>query len=271
LPSGGGLPHARLPVTLCVGTWNEGHQLRECVESCAEWVSEIVVVDMESDDDTVAVARGLGARVLTIPNAGFVEPGRQTGLDAAGQEWVLVMDADERAGPELRELVERYVSRDELAGVYLPRQNYLFGRWIRHSGYWPDYQLRLLRPRATQWPPHVHTKPEVSGRTEKAPASPEGAIVHHNYATIREWVDRNNRYTDHEVDRFLAIGRRPSLSRLLLAGPARFLNVYFRHQGFRDGLHGLTIAILMGFYGAIVELKLWERQRASAASGPRSA
>jgi hypothetical protein len=227
-------------------------------------VSEIVVVDMESEDDTVAVARELGARVVSIPNAGFVEPGRQTGIDSAQEEWVLILDADERAAPALRELVCGYVGREDLAGVYLPRQNHLFGRWIRHSGYWPDHQLRLLRPRSTEWPPLVHTKPEVDGQTEKAAASPASAIVHHNYATIHEWVERNNAYTDHEVDRFLAIGRRPSLLRLLLAPPARFLNVYVRHQGFRDGLHGLAIAVLMGFYAAMVELKLWERRRASA-------
>jgi hypothetical protein len=104
----------------------------------------------------------------------------------------------------------------------------------------------------------------VNGLTEKAPASPANAIVHHNYATIGEWVERNNRYTDFEVDRFLAIGRKPSLLRLLAAPPARFLNVYIRHRGFRDGLHGLAIAILMACYAAIVELKLWERRRASA-------
>jgi glycosyltransferase involved in cell wall biosynthesis len=227
-------------------------------------VSEIVVVDMESDDDTVAVARELGARVVSIPNAGFVEPGRQTAIDSAQEEWVLILDADERAAPALHELVRGYVGREDLAGVYLPRQNHLFGQWIKHSGYWPDHQLRLLRPRSVNWPPLVHTKPDVNGRTEKAPASPANAIVHHNYETIREWVERNNAYTDHEVDRFLAIGRRPSLLRLLLAPPARFLNVYVRHQGFRDGLQGLAIAVLMGFYAAMVELKLWERRRATA-------
>jgi glycosyltransferase involved in cell wall biosynthesis len=251
-------------VTLCVGVRNEEHQLRKCIESCAEWVSEIVVVDMESDDDTATVARDLGARVITVPNAGFVEPGRQPGIDAATQEWVLILDADERAGPGLREVVAGYVGRADLAGVYLPRQNHLFGRWIRHSGYWPDHQMRLLRPRSTEWPALVHTKPTVSGATEKVPASPAAAIIHHNYATIREWVERNNRYTDFEADRFLAIGRRRSLLRLLLAPPARFLNVYVRHQGFRDGVHGLAIAILMAFYAALVELKVWERQRATA-------
>jgi glycosyltransferase involved in cell wall biosynthesis len=254
-------------VTLCVGVRNEERQLRECIESCAGWVSEIVVVDMESDDATASVARDLGAGVVTVPNAGFVEPGRQTGIDAASEDWILILDADERAGPALRDLVAGYVGRDDLAGVYLPRQNYLFGKWIRHSGYWPDHQMRLVRPRSVEWPPLVHTKPRVNGLTERAPASPANAIVHHNYATIGEWVERNNRYTDFEVDRFLAIGRRPSLLRLLLAPPARFLNVYVRHQGFRDGLHGLAIAILMAVYAAIVELKLWERRRATASAG----
>ena len=263
----------RLPVTLCISVRNAEHLLPQRIQSCAEWVSEILVVDMESDDGTVAVAEKLGARVIGVANAGFAEPGRQEGIDAAGEEWVLVLDADERAGSDLRELVRGYVGRDDLDGVYLPRQNYLFGRWIRHSGYWPDHKLRLFRPRATEWPPYVHTQARVTGNSEKAPPSPAHAIVHRNYATIREWVERNNGYTDLEVDRFLAIGRRPSLLRLLLAPPARFLNVYVRHQGFRDGLHGLAIAILMAFYAAVVELKLWERQRANAsgARGPRRA
>jgi glycosyltransferase involved in cell wall biosynthesis len=260
----------RLPVTLCISVRNAEHLLPDCIASCADWVSEVLVVDMESDDSTIATAHGLGARVIDVPNAGFAEPGRQQGIDAAQQQWVLVLDADERAAAGLHELVCGYVGREDVAGVYLPRQNYLFGRWIRHSGYWPDHKLRLFRPGATEWPPYVHTQARVNGRTEKAPASPEHAIIHHNYATIREWVDRNNHYTDLEVDRFLAIGRKRSIVRLLLAPVARFLNVYVRHQGFRDGLHGLTIAVLMGFYGAMVELKLWERQRATGGAGRQS-
>jgi glycosyltransferase involved in cell wall biosynthesis len=260
----------RLPVTLCVSVRNAAEMLPDCVASCADWVSEIVVVDMESNDATVAVARGLGARVIEVPNAGFAEPGRQQGIDAASQPWVLVLDADERAAPGVRDLVRGYVERNDLAGVFLPRQNYIFGRWIRHSGYWPDHKMRLFRPQATGWPPYVHTQAEIDGHTEKAPASPEGAIVHHNYSTIREWVDRNNGYTDLEVDRYLAIGRRASIARLLLAPPARFLNTYVRHQGFRDGFHGFAIAVLMAFYGAIVELKLWERQRGAAVEARES-
>jgi glycosyltransferase involved in cell wall biosynthesis len=264
-PVGDSVTDERLPVTLCVSVRNAARVLPDCVASCADWVSEIVVVDMESDDDTVAVARRLGARVIEVPNAGFAEPGRQHGIDAATQPWVLVLDADERAASGVHDLVGRYVEREDLAGVFLPRQNYIFGRWIRHSGYWPDHKMRLFRPEATDWPPYVHTQASIDGRTEKAPASPEVAIVHHNYATVREWVERNNGYTDLEVDRFLAIGRRASLIRLLLAPPARFLNTYVRHQGFRDGFRGFAIAVLMGFYGAIVELKLWERQRGGGA------
>jgi glycosyltransferase involved in cell wall biosynthesis len=252
----------RLPATLCISTRNAAGQLSECIESCADWISEIVVVDMESEDDTVAIARRHGARVIEVPNAGFAEPGRQQGIDAATQPWVLVLDADERAAPGLRELVRGYAHRADVAGVYLPRQNYIFGRWIRHSGYWPDHKLRLFRPEVTEWPPFVHTQAHVNGPTERAAASPTSAIVHHNYASVREWVDRNNGYTDFEVERYTALGRKASLIRLLLGPPARFANVYIRHQGFRDGLAGLVIAFLMCFYAVMVEVKLWEKQRA---------
>jgi glycosyltransferase involved in cell wall biosynthesis len=255
----------RLPVTLCVSVRNAAELLPGCVASCAGWVSEIIVVDMQSEDGTVAVARRLGAKVIEVPEAGFAEPGRQRGIDTASQPWVIVLDADERAAPGVRDLVRGYIDRDELSGVFLPRQNFIFGRWIRHSGYWPDHKMRLFRPEKANWPPYVHTEATIDGRTERAPASPENAIVHQNYASVREWVERSNGYTDLEVDRYLAIGRRPSLVRLLLAPPARFLNTYVRHQGFRDGFHGFAIAVLMGYYGALVEIKLWERQRASVA------
>lgn len=220
---------------------------------------------MESEDDTLEVARSYGARTISAPNAGFAEPARQQAIDAASQPWLLVLDADERAAPALRGLAARTIERDELVGLSLPRQNYIFGRWIRHSGYWPDYQMRLFRRDAANWPPFVHTQVEIDGPVGRGPAKPETAIVHEHYTSVREWLQRNNGYTDLEVDRYLSIGRRPSVVRTLLMPPARFFDVYVRNQGFRDGRHGLAIALLMACYAVMVELKLWERRIAGGA------
>ena len=250
-----------LPVTLLVGTRNAGARLRGCLESCAGWVSELVVVDMESDDDTLAIAADFGATVIEAPAAGFVEAGRQAGLERATQPWVLVLDADERAGSRTRDLIAGYVGREDLAGVELIFKNHLFGRWIRHSGYWPEAHLRLVRPAAVDWPPIVHAQPRVNGTVERAPADPESAIEHLNYESISEWVTRNNHYTDIEAAQRFAAGERTSARRLMLGPPRSFFIRYVAWKGFRDGPQGLAIALLMGFYTAMLELKLAELER----------
>lgn len=250
----------RLPVTLCVSTYRAAPVLRDCIESCADWVSEVLVVDMGSDDGTAALAGELGARVITVPHAGFAEPGRQAGIEAAREPWLLVLDADERAAPGLREVVAAAVARPELAGLRLNRENHIFGRAIRHSGFSPDWQLRLFRRKAAHWPPFTHTQVEVSGRVERAAAEP-ASIVHLAYDSVGEWVARANRYTDFDVDRYLVKGRSPSLVRMLGMPPARFLWHYGVKRGYRDGRQGLALSMLMAWYAATVELKLWDRER----------
>ncbi len=226
-----------------------------------EWVSEILVVDMGSDDGTIELARELGARVLEVPPAGFAEPGRQAGIDAARQPWVLVLDADERAAPGLRDLVAAAVERPDLDGVRLNRENHLFGKAIHSAGFWPDRQLRLFRPGKTHWPPLTHTQAQVTGKVENGPGD-EAAIVHYAYDSIGEWVTRGNRYTDHDLVRYAAKGRSASLLRLLLLPPARFAWYFVVKRGYRDGRHGLVLCMLLAWYAAIVELKLWDKERA---------
>jgi glycosyltransferase involved in cell wall biosynthesis len=214
---------------------------------------------MESEDDTVALAEELGARVISVPRAGFAEPGRQRGIESASFPWVLVLDVDEVATPGMLEQVRCAVERDDLAGLRFPRLNYLFGRPMLHGAVWPDFQLRLFRRDATIWPPYVHTQAEVSGAVEDAPARPDVAILHRSWSRLGEWMSAADRYSDLEVDRQLALGRRASAVRLVLAPPWRFFDSYVRRGGFRDGRHGLAIALLALCYTILLELKFWER------------
>jgi glycosyltransferase involved in cell wall biosynthesis len=258
------------PITLCVSTRNEEDAIGQLIESCASVVSEVVVVDMESEDRTVEIARGLGARIVEVPKAGFAEPGRQQGIDAATQPWVLVLDADELPGPRMLELVREHVEGTRSDGLRFPRQNFIFGRWIRHSGCWPDYQLRLFRRDVANWPPFVHTQVTVEGRIEDAPASEKYALRHSSCPTVRDYISLINHYTDFEVDRYLAIGRRASLARLFAMPPGRFVQIYFFERGFLDGRDGLAIAFLTAMYAVMVELKMLERRRGSASAGAGS-
>jgi glycosyltransferase involved in cell wall biosynthesis len=253
-----------LPITLCVSTRNAAPVLAGCIESVREWIEEIVVVDMESSDGTLALARSFGAKIVQVPAAGWAEPGRQAGIDAATQPWILVLDADERAGGGLRGVAAEYVERVGVAGVWLPRQNFQFGWWVPRSGIWPDWQLRLFRRDRTTWPAvWTHAGPRVDGPVEHAPARVENAIVHHSFATIHDWIGAANRYTDHEADRLTRDGRRASLPRLVAVPLGRFAELYIARRGFRSGRYGLAVALMSMCYWILAELKVWERQLAA--------
>jgi glycosyltransferase involved in cell wall biosynthesis len=249
-----------LPVTLCVSTRNAAPLLQDCFDSVRGWVREIVVVDMESSDATLDIARAYGATIVQVPAAGWAEPGRQSGIDAATQPWILVLDADERAAPGIAELARRYVDRDDIAGVELPRQNFQFGWWVPKAGIWPDWQLRLFQRERTTWAgTRTHVGPQVDGRVEKAPAEKDNAIVHHSFATISAWMAGANRYTDLEAQRMAEAGRKASLARLFGVPLARFSQDYFHKRGYKGGRYGLAVALMSFCYWLMAELKLWEK------------
>jgi glycosyltransferase involved in cell wall biosynthesis len=253
-----------LPITLCISTRNAAPHLAGCIDSAREWVSELVIVDMESSDATLEIARSYGATIVQVPAAGWAEPGRQSGIDAATQRWILVLDADERAAPGLRALAAGYVEREDVAGVQLPRQNFWFGWWVPNAGLWPDWQLRLFRRERTSWPGlRTHEGPTIDGNVEHAPALAENALVHHSLATIGDWMTSANRYTELEADRMASAGRRASVPRLVAVPAARFAQEYIAKRGYRGGRYGLSVALLSWCYWLLAELKLWQRQLAS--------
>jgi glycosyltransferase involved in cell wall biosynthesis len=253
-----------LPITLCISTRNADSVLAGCIDSVRDWVSEIVIVDMESSDSTLEIARSYGAAIVQVPAAGWAEPGRQSGIDAATQPWILVLDADERAAPGLRQLAAGYVGREDLAGVHLPRQNFQFGWWVPGSGIWPDWQLRFFRGAHTTWPGlRTHEGATVDGAVEYAPALAENAIVHHSFESVGEWMASANRYTDLEADRIAGASARASLVRLIAVPIARFAQDYVVKRGYRGGRYGLSVALMSLCYWIVAELKVWERQLAT--------
>ena len=250
-----------LPVSLVISTRNAGAVLAGCIESCRQWISEIVVVDMESEDDTLAIAERYGAKILQVPNAGWAEPGRQSGLDAATQPWILVLDADERASAGVQRVVAETIAGDAVDGLKLPRRNEQFGRFDLRSGIWPDWQLRLFRKSKASWPAvYTHQGATVDGVVAEAPALEDNAIRHESFKTIHDWVVATNRYTDHEADRLTRDGVTPSLRRLATVPVWHFAFYYVRQGGWRSGRYGLTIALLGAIYRLLGELKLWEKQ-----------
>jgi glycosyltransferase involved in cell wall biosynthesis len=270
------------PVSVLICTKNEARNLPGCLDSVA-WAGDVVVFDSLSDDDTVKIAGQLGARVVQRQFDNF-SAHKNWALDHVdfAHEWVLIVDADERVTPALaREIAAAVARPGETCGYYLARQNYFGGTWIRHGGWYPDYNLRLLkRGRGRYEARLVHEHVLLQGPAGHL----KNPLIHHDYKGIERYFDRHNVYSSLEAVEarrtLTAPGQTQGLPALLGArGPERrrflknlayrhlparslfkFIWMYFLKLGFLDGRMGFRYCLLHTFYEYQVSLKLNELQ-----------
>src|SRR5439155_26587695 len=147
-------------VTAVVNTLNEEAQLPACLESL-RWATEIVVVDMHSDDRTREIAAAFGCRVFQHERTGYVEPARNFALQQASHPWALVVDADERVSAALASWIANELDTTDAAAFRIPRRNFYGQRWITCCGWFPDEQLRLFRRELVSYSDRIHRAPTV--------------------------------------------------------------------------------------------------------------
>ena len=249
---------ARPRLSVVVITKDEEECVRACLESVA-WADEVVVVDAESTDKTAQIAREFTDRVYVRPWPGFAAQ-KNFGLEQATGDWTLSVDADEEVSRELREEVEAVLAASgaACAGYRVPRRNLFWGRFIRHGGLYPDWQLRLFRRGRGRFVDRaVHESVEVNGEVGRLRA----ALVHRSYRDVADFLARADRYSTLAAEEWLAGGRPARLRDLVLRPASRFLSMYVVHAGFLDGWRGFLLAALYAYYVLIRSAKVWERAR----------
>ncbi len=220
--------------------------LSGCLDSLQFADERLVLVDDRTIDRTREVARLHNARVAERHFDNFASQ-RDAALDLAHTEWVLFVDADERVPASLREEVLQTIAEPVTAtGYWIPRDNYLMGRVVRHAGWFPDYQLRLLKRESVRFDPvrPVHEVPLLEGKAGYL----QSPLIHLNYASFREFVRKQERYCVLEADRWLATYGRPR-ARSLIGQPLReFWRRYVVLEGYREGALGLMLCATLAFY-----------------------
>jgi glycosyltransferase involved in cell wall biosynthesis len=246
----------RLSVALV--TRNEEERLRACLESVA-WADEIVVVDAESDDKTVTIAREFTDRVVVRPWPGYAAQ-KNVALDLTTGDWTLSLDADEIVSAGLAADIARVLEADGPADGYaVPRRNIFWGRWVSHGGLYPDWQVRLFRRGRGRFSTRaVHESVSVDGRIERL----RGHLEHRSYRDIGDFLTRADRYATLAADEAVAQGRRVGVSALVLRPFGRFFGMYVVGRGFLDGWRGFLLASLYAYYVLIRSAKIWERTNA---------
>lgn len=227
-------------ISAIVLTLNEERHLPDCLASLS-WADEIVVFDSGSTDATARIASAAGARVVTRAFDHYAGQ-RDAALRSVSSEWVLFVDADERIPEALRDEIRSVLARPE-AGWWIPRHNYLFGRLTKHTGWYPDYQLRLLRREKARYDPTrpVHELVLLDGVAGHLTQS----MVHLNYETVGEFVKKQTYYAAYDADRLALEGVRAKPHHLLSQPLRHFWWRFVTLQGWRDGFHGLRLSVLM--------------------------
>jgi glycosyltransferase involved in cell wall biosynthesis len=270
-----------VPLTVVVPTRDEERSLPACLASVVGWAADVVVYDSFSTDRTVEIARSFGARVVQRPFDDFATH-KNWALDNVpmAAEWVFFLDADERFTPSLRDEVARVVSADGggREGFHVGRRNHLMGRWVRHGGWYPNWNLRLFRRGRGRYESRiVHEHVIVDGRTGFLRAD----LLHEDVKGLERYFDRHNRYSSMEaVEAFRLFGGTSGDrigAHLLRRGPAqrrwlketayahlpgrplwKFLWMYVVRLGFLDGRVGFRNCVLQMFYEYQISLKLAE-------------
>ncbi len=247
-------------ISVVINTLNEEKYIEQVLKS-VQFADEILVCDMQSDDDTALKARRLGATVIFHRRLNFVEPARNFAISKASHEWVLVVDPDEEVPASLAEKLKELAANDSvLTHVEIPRKNIIFGKWVKASMWWPDYNIRFFRNGQVVWSDRIHIPPKAIGQGLKLATEESLAIIHHHYESISEYLTRMNRYSDVQSDELVKDGYKFDWADLIKKPLNEFLGRYFANRGFEDGLHGLALSLLQAFSFLVVYLKVWENQ-----------
>jgi glycosyltransferase involved in cell wall biosynthesis len=247
-------------VSVVINTLNEAAHLPGCLESL-RFSDDIVVADMHSEDRTAAIASEFGCRVVMCPRADYVEPARNFALAQARHPWALVVDADERVSPGLVAWMAAYLEDSRAAGVRLPRRNYYRGQWLTCCGWFPDAQLRLVRPARVRYSDRIHRAPDVDGEILELPADGEAYLSHLAFDTWESRIAKDNKYSTLSAQALALEGRRIGTAGLLGRPAGAFLNAYLLQGGFRRGTLGVSLAWERAFATYLKYAKLWELQQ----------
>ena len=248
--------HEEEKISVVINTYNAELYLADVLESVKDF-DETIVCDMESTDQTVAIAHRYGCHVVTFPKQGIqiVEPARDFAIHQATHPWVLVVDADELVTPKLKNhLYQLLREGTSMAGFYISRHNKLFGRFTHQRGH--DYVLRFFKKDLTTWPPTIHSLPVIQGETARLPLSCE--LMHLEDQNLHQWVLKMNEYTDYEMEK--KSGRRFGVCSLLFRPAWRFFRCYILRGAFRDGRRGLIQSLQWAIYQQVLVSKIMEKQ-----------
>ena len=241
----------QIDVTVVIAARDEAANIGACVNS-VRWAREILVVEDGSTDDTRAIAEREGATVISNP---FVTIGlqRNFAIERAEAPWILVIDADERASPELASEVSRVINAPRFDAYRIPRRNFFLGAEVRHGGWESDRPIRLFRANVRYNDKRVHEHIEISGDI----GGLHSHLTHEPYATLDAWFEKLGRYSKWWAEDRYEKGKRTGAGAVTIRPPLRFLTMFLVRGGWKDGARGAVLASMASASVMAKYAQLW--------------
>ena len=229
-----------MDLSVVIITKNEEQNIARCVES-VKWADEIIVIDDHSTDRTLEIAARYGAQVHSLPWQGYGHAKRE-GVKRARGNWILSIDADEEVSSELAGEIRHILSNGTpYSGFYLPRKTNFLGRWIYHSGWFPDPVLRLFQMKQGDFSEAaVHEKVLLDGNVGIL----KGDLRHYSDPNLEHYLEKFNRYTTLGAEEAYLKGKKSRWFDIIVRPPVAFIKHYISKQGFRDGFEGFVISVM---------------------------
>ncbi len=249
---------AEMNITGIVITFNEEKNIKECLESI-NFLDDIVIIDSNSTDDTVKMAKGFTKNIFTTEIENVTEK-RKLSLQKSPTDWIMFIDADERITPELKNEIislKKNSSSTNINGYLVNRKNYYFGKWVTHCGNYPDYSIRLFdRNKSRITERLVHEGVTVDGEVAKL----EGHLLHYSVKNLEEMIKKINYYSTLQAQEFFKMNKKISKFGVFTHAISAFLRVYITRKGYKDGISGFFVSFSDCMVNFLTHLKLLKLQ-----------
>ncbi len=230
-----------MKLSLCIATYNEEKFIHYPLDSCIDWVDEVIVVDGGSTDKTVQILKSYGKKVKIFAedNPPMFHINKQKAIERAKGDWILQLDADEEVPQDLKEEILAVVNTKHVA-YWLPRKNFFLGRFLTKGGVYPDKTIRLYKNGVATFPCRtVHENVEINGEIGEL----KNDLLHYADPVFSRYLKRWYRYNDLDVKLLKEGNKKVGLINYVILKPLfTFLSMYGRHKGFMDGWQGLVFS-----------------------------
>jgi len=245
-------------IGVIIFTHNEEKNINQCIQSAKILTDQIFIVDSQSTDNTVKIAKQKKIPCFSFPYSFYVEPARDFGIKKAETTWVFILDADERITKKLASEIKEIIKETKFTHYFIPRKNIFINKWLKHGGWWPDYQPRLINKNFfISWPKQIHSTPQVKGKIGYL----KNSLLHFFHGDFEKMVEKTIIFEEIEANLLLSAKKKARTLIFFRKFLGELWRRLFKKLGFLDGKAGIIEGIYQAFSKTITYLYLYEKSR----------